>query len=64
MLHIVQLIRDKHPDKFAALKPTMAFRAINTDNQDFLWLVPMPVPDDHPAWQAMEQWICLEEIKP
>lgn len=59
--NVVELIREKHPEKFHELVPTMAFRAINRDNEEFLWLVPLPVPDDHPAWKAMEQWICLVE---
>ena len=59
--NMVQHIREKYPDRFHELQPTMAFRTINTNNEHFLWLVPLPIPDDHPAWLAMEQWICLEE---
>ena len=43
------------------MRPTMAFVAVNKDHENFLWLVSLPISDRHPAWQAMEQWICLGE---
>lgn len=39
------------------------FLAQNSDGQTFLWPVTMPVPDDHPAYQAMEEWICLQGMQ-
>ena len=56
--HVVQRIRDDLPE--LRLQPTMAFVAANENGEPFFWLVPMPVPDDHFAWAAMDQWICLE----
>ena len=57
----VKHFRKDFPERSKLMRPTMAFVAVNKNQENFLWLVPLPVSDRHPAWQAMEQWICLGE---
>lgn len=40
----------------------MLFIAQNRAGDLFLWPVPMPVADDHPAYRAMETWIRFEVL--
>lgn len=48
------------PDK---VDRCMMFVAVNADGQEFLWPVNQPVPADHPAYQAMTEWICLRGMQ-
>jgi hypothetical protein len=39
------------------LKKVMMFTAQNMEGEIFLWPVVMPVPSDHPAFQAIDHWM-------
>jgi hypothetical protein len=41
----------------------MMFVAQNKDGETFLWPVTLPVPADHPAYRAMDEWICLRGMQ-
>ena len=41
------------------LERCVIFMAQNSDGENFLWPVTMPVPADHPAYLAMGEWVCL-----
>lgn len=38
-------------------KDYMLFLAQNIDTEHFLWPVEMPVPNDHPVFVAMQNWV-------
>lgn len=48
------------PDR---IERCMLFTAVNKDGKTFMWPVSLPVPDDHPAYHAMEDWICLHGVQ-
>lgn len=45
------------------LEHCIIFLAQNKDGDLFLWPVAQPVPDDHPAYVAMENWICIRGLQ-
>ena len=53
----VKHFRKDFRERSKLMRPTMAFVAVNKDQENFLWLVSLPISDRHPAWQAMEQWL-------
>jgi hypothetical protein len=38
---------------------SMLFLAANRDGEGFLWPVKLPVSEDHLAYRAMREWVCL-----
>ena len=58
--HMIAQVKRLAPDR---IEHCIVFTAQNKDGKIFLWPVNVPVPDDHPAWQAMHKWICLEGIQ-
>lgn len=54
--HMVPNVQRIAPGK---LEHCMMFSVQNKDGELFMWLVPLPVPDDHPAYLAMNDWICI-----
>jgi hypothetical protein len=56
MIQHIQLIA---PER---LERCMMFTGVNKDGDSFLWPVTLPVPADHPAYQAMDEWLCLQDI--
>lgn len=60
--NMVQHIREKYPDRFHELQRANSVPDHQHGQRTFSVAGRAePVPDDHPAWLAMEQWICLEE---
>jgi len=44
------------------LERCIIFIAQNQAGETFLWPVPLPVPIDHPAYQAMDEWIAIQGL--
>lgn len=48
------------PEKRHEIKDVILFLAQNDKEELFIWPVEMPVPDNHPAFLAMREWMQLE----
>lgn len=58
-LVVPEVLQKLPTEKRQRVEHCMIFTAQNDDAEMFLWPVVMPIPDDHPAFVAMHEWICL-----
>jgi hypothetical protein len=54
--HMVPKLEKLAPGR---IERSMLFLACNQEGVGFLWPVKLPVPEEHLAYRAMQEWVCF-----